>query len=535
MINLLTPAWTRTGVLLTALLFSSLHLQAQEVHQIEILWSDIMTSSQSLGKGAQRLLGNVSFKHEDALMTCDSAYFYPKSNSFDAFSNVSIEQGDTLFLYGRRLHYEGETKIAQMREKVKLIDDSITLWTEYLDYNRETKIANYINGGVINEGENELTSEEGYYFTETEIFNFKDSVVVINPDYMILSDTLEYNTKTKVACFFGPTEIFGEDNYLYTESGWYDTENDISRLDKNAYLESEGRHLNADTLYYERENGFGKAYSNVTLYDSSQNVTFKGNFGLYYETDQIAMLTDSAMMIQVQDKDSLFVHADTLRSIIDTASIDDKKILLAYNHVKIFRSDIQGMCDSLVYFEKDSMFHLFRDPIIWADENQITASKIELKLKDDQLYMIYLKDIALLVSQKDSSMFNQIRGKNMKGYFSNNDLVRLDVTGNGQTLYYSEDMGEIIGVDKTECSDLIIYLRDNKVVKVNYLVQPTGKFYPLQMFPENERYLDNFSWRESWRPLKKRDVFLWKDKREEETELAVPEQPKKELSELDME
>jgi lipopolysaccharide export system protein LptA len=390
------------------------------------------------------------------------------------------------------------------------VDDSTVLLTEYLDYNRETKVAYYQNGGVINEGENELSSEQGTYFTETEIFNFKDSVVIINPEYTIYSDTIEYDTKTKIAYFFGPTEIIGEENYLYCESGWYDTDLDISLLNKNAFLKSNGRTLNADTLYYEREIGYGRARSNVELFDSAQNVILRGNYGIYYEIDQLVTLTDSALMIQVEGPDSLFVHADTLRTILDTASVNSEKILLAYHHVKIYRHDIQGMCDSLAYFEKDSIFHLFESPVIWTEENQITASKIELQSRDQQLYRIFLRDIALLISKEDSVKYNQIRGKSMKGYFKNNDLIRLDVTGNGQTLYYTEDQGEIIGVNKTECSDLIIYLSDNKVKKVTYLVQPTGKYYPLHLFPENQRYLDGFSWNENWRPLKFTDVFIWK-------------------------
>ncbi|MDA3821717.1 MAG: hypothetical protein PF450_03760 [Bacteroidales bacterium] len=481
------------------------------MRQIEILNADIMGAAKYLGPGAQRLLGNVKFKHEGAIMTCDSAYYYSKSSSWDAFSNVAIEQGDTLFLYGDKVHYEGETKIAEIRNNVKLIDDSTVLVTEYLDYNRETKVAYYLDGGVINEGENELTSQQGYYYTDNEVFNFKDSVIVINPDYTIYSDTLEYNTMTSIAYFFGPTEIIGEENYLYCEGGWYNTELDISLLNTNTYLKNEGgRTLYADTLYYERKVGYGNARSNVEMFDSAQNVTMKGNSGIYYEKSQLATLTDSALMVQINGPDTLFVHADTLRSIIDTASIDEKKILLAYNQVKLYREDIQGMCDSMVYFEKDSVFHLFGKTIIWSDENQITAAKIELKIKDEQLNQINLYDIALLISQEDSIMFNQIRGKGMIGYFKNNDLVRLDVTGNGQTLYYTEDQGEIIGVDKTECSDLIIYLKDNQVRKVNYLVQPTGKFYPLALFPENQRYLDGFSWNDKWRPLKFTDVFIWK-------------------------
>jgi lipopolysaccharide assembly outer membrane protein LptD (OstA) len=491
-------------------MLSAANIQGQKVRQIEILNADIIKSERSLGSGAQKLLGNVKFKHDDAIMTCDSAYFYSKSYSFDAFSNVVIEQGDTLFLYGDKLHYEGESRIARFRKNVKLVNDSTVLVTEHLDYNRETDLAYYFNGGVITEGDNELSSELGHYYTQTEIFHFKDSVVINNPDYNIYSDTLQYHSKTKTAYFFGPTEIIGDDNYLYCEGGWYNTEEDISRMEKHAFLKREGRILKGDTLYYERKTGFGRAKMNVELFDSAQNVFLRGHHGEYYEIEQLAVLTDSAYMIQVEGADSLYVHADTLRSIIDTASVSDEKILLAYYQVKIFREDIQGMCDSLAYIEKDSTFHMFGSPIIWADENQITATKIELKNRNQQLYRLYLRDIALLISKEDSTKYNQIRGKSMVGHFKDNDLVRLDVTGNGQTIYYAEDQGEIIGVNRAECTDLIIYLEDNQVKKVNYLVKPSGKYYPLDMFPENQRTLDGFSWNEQWRPLKFSDVFFWK-------------------------
>jgi len=485
-------------------------LNGQKVRQIEILNADIIRSDKKLGQGAQKLLGNVRFKHEDAIMFCDSAYFYSKSYSLDAFSNVRVEQGDTLFLYGDKLHYEGETRIAKIRKNVKLVDDSTVLLTDYLDYNRETDIAYYLNGGIINEGENELSSLQGYYYTKTEVFYFKDSVVIINPDYTIYSDTLRYNTKTKISYFFGPTEIIGEENYIYCEGGWYDTDKDISLLNKNAYLKSEGRTLKGDTLYYERNTGYGDAKWNVELYDSAQNLTLKGNKGVYYEQDQLATLSDSALMIQVDGPDSLFVHADTLRSIKDTASTSDSKILLAYYHVKIYRTDLQGMCDSLTYIEKDSIFHLFGTPVIWSDENQITAAKIELENRNKQLHKIYLRNIALLIQKIDTVKYNQIRGKNMLGYFRNNKLVRLDVTGNGQTIYYAEDQGSIIGVNRAECSDLIIYLVDNKVSRVNYLVKPSGKYYPLDLLPANQRFLDGFTWNEAWRPTSSKDVFFWK-------------------------
>lgn len=488
----------------------NMDITAQKVRQIEILNADIIEMDEKLGKGAQRLLGNVSFKHEDAIMSCDSAYFYSKTTSLDAFSNVEIVQGDTLFLYGDKLHYEGKSKIAQFRRNVKLVDGETVLLTDYLDYNRETEIAYYLDGGVITEEDNTLSSDQGYYYTETEIFFFKDSVVIINPDYTIYSDTLKYNTGTEIAYFFGPTEIIGDENYIYCESGWYDTNKDISLVSKNTLYTTESRTLRGDTLYYERATGFGRATSNVILTDTAQNIILKGNYGEYDESKETSVLTDSALMIQVDGPDSLFMHADTLRTFTMTDSTGDHRILLGYYKVKFFRDDIQGMCDSLVYIEKDSTFHLYESPVLWSDENQLTAAKIELITKNQQMHRMEMRSTALLASREDSVKYNQIRGKNMTGHFKNNQLVRLDVTGNGQTVYYAEDQGQIIGVNRAECSDLIIYLEDNKVSKVNYLVKPTGIYYPLDLFPSSMRYLDGFSWNEEWRPKSKTDIFRWK-------------------------
>jgi lipopolysaccharide export system protein LptA len=358
-----------------------------QTKKIDILNADIIQADSKLGPGGQKLIGEVRFKHEDAIMTCDSAYFFARDFTLDAFSNVSIVQGDTLFLYGDKLHYEGEEKLAQFRRNVKLIDDSTVLLTDFLDYNRESEIAHYFNGGNITQGENKLSSDEGYYHTGPEIFIFRDSVVVINPDYTIYSDTLKYNTRTEVSYFFGPTEIIGKNNYIYCENGWYDSEKDISLVNRNAWMKNDSRTLFGDTLYYERRVGFGKATSNVRLVDSLKNITLTGNLGLYYENEELATLTDSALMIQADNAgDTLYVHADTIRSIIDTARTDNSKIILAYKHVKIFREDMQGMCDSLAYFEYDSIFHLFGSPILWSEENQLTATKIELQLKKGQLH-----------------------------------------------------------------------------------------------------------------------------------------------------
>ena len=222
------------------------------------------------------------------------------------------------------------------------------------------------------------------------------------------------------------------------------------------------------------------------------------------------MVTDSAMMIQIDGSDTMYVHADTLRTIQNPDKEEQGRILRAYYKVKIFRADLQVMCDSLVYVEADSAFDFFGEPVIWSDENQLTASHIRIIMVDQQLERMQLNGVAFVASQKDSASFDQMRGKEMTGYFKENKLDRILVSGNGQTIYYATDQDIIVGANKTVCSDLTIYLKENNISRVVYTSQPEGTYYPLSMFPLEEARLSDFKWLAQWRPLSWMDIFTWK-------------------------
>jgi lipopolysaccharide export system protein LptA len=401
-------------------------------------------------------------------------------------------------------------KLARVRHNVKLENKEMTLLTDSLDYDRTAQVASYMGWGILTQEENRLTSGRGRFLVEPEIFYFMDSVVITNPEYTIRTDSMKYDTETEISYFSGPTEILNEGRYIYCENGWFDSQNEISFVTDRAFLVEEGRTLKGDTLYYESQSGFGRANSNVELVDTTENMILKGHYGIYYSDRDYAMVTDSALMIQVDGTDTMYIHADTLRSIQDPDVEEESRILKAYYKVKIYRPDIQVMCDSLVYMEADSAFDFFGEPVLWSEENQLTANHIRVVMADQQLHEMYLTGVAFVASQIDSVKFDQMRGKEMTGYFIDNKLAKIMVSGNGQTIYYADDQGIIIGANKTECSDLIIYLNNNKISRVNYTTQPDGTYFPLAQFPDSESRLADFKWVGEWRPLSWRDVFIWK-------------------------
>jgi lipopolysaccharide export system protein LptA len=478
-------------------------LMAQTARQVEAR-ADFAEFNQNIAGGAQRLIGNVEFTHEGAIMYCDSAYFYGETNSLDAFSRVHINQADTLDLYGDFLHYDGNTRIAEVRHNVRLISKDTRLTTSTLDFNLARNVGYYTRYADIESGENNLTSREGYYYSREQMYYFQDSVILRNPDYTMYSDTLQYNTVSKVAYFFGPTEIIGDSSYIYCEDGWYNTISNVSMLKVNALVRNNKQTIQGDSLYYERETGYGEGFSNIELFDEEQNIILRGNHAFIYQQDDRALLTDSALFIYITPEDSAYVHADTLRAFPDSAG---NRQLLAYYGVRIFKSDLQGRCDSLFYSTSDSILRMYDQPVLWSEANQLTAEYIEIWTKNKEIDQLHMRQLAFIINREDSGKFNQIKGKTMIGYFRNNELHKIVAKGNGQTVYYARDKGEVIGVNVAQSSDLTIWLKDNKPDRISFQVQPTGTLYPLETAPPEELILKDFKWLEASRPKNRNDIF----------------------------
>ena len=517
--------------------------------KIEILNAGALRFSDSIARGAKRLIGDVRLKHESVLMFCDSAYLY-SDNSLDAFGHVHIRQNDTINLYGDLLKYNGNTKKAILTKNVIVNKTDMTLTTQELNYDVTTSVGFYVTPAKIVNKENVLTSDQGYFFAKTNDLTFKKNVVLTNPQFVINCDTMRYNTTSKITYFTGPTTIKSKENLIYAEDGWYDTFNDVSRFSKNSYIITKDQKMFGDSLYYDRKKGFGKAKKNVQIIDTAQKATISGDLALYYEFIDLSIMTGNALLTQIYDtdslkKDTLYIHADTLKAwgelaaraaasggrikythnrnkdpkapkaVIDpknpndTTEFDNDQRLFAYHRVKFFKNDMQGKCDSLIYSTYDSTMKLYGDPVLWSDANQLTSDSIRVNTGKKSIKSLELFGTGFIVSQEDSMHYNQIRGKYMKGYFNDNKLYRVDVEGNGQTIYFAKEKKELKAVNRADCSDLRILLKDNQIDKITFLTKPEATLYPLDKIDAKELKLKNFSWRIQQRPLTFKDIFTW--------------------------
>ena len=483
---------------------------AQKNTKIELITANSLEYSKNINKDVRRLIGDVILKHDQSLMYCDSAYLYSESNKFDAFGKIHIKASDSVDVWGDFLKYDGNTKLAELNHNCKMVDNQSTLTSDYMFYDMENDIAYYNSGGKIINAENNLTSKIGRYYSKDKMFFFKDSVVLVNPKYTINSDTLKYNTVSEISYFLGPTTIVSKENTIYCENGWYDSKNDLSQFNKNASLKNKDQVLKGDSIFYDRTKGYGKAIKNVTITDLKENLVIYGDFGEYFEKTEFTQVTQKPYLIKVFDNDSLFLHADTLNSKLD--SVGGKRILFAFRHVKFFKSDLQGISDSVVFFFRDSTVNLYGNPVIWNDQNQLSADFIKIIIGNNTIKELQMYASSFIVSENDSLNYDQIKGKDMVGYFDDSKLHIIDVKGNGQTVYHvNDDDGSKTGINTSESSSLRIYLKDNKVEKIQFKAKPDATLYPIKDMPEDKKLLKGFRWLKNLKPIDKNDIFIWRD------------------------
>lgn len=484
---------------------------SQKPTLIEIKKADFLKYDKNLGEKVQRLIGHVILKHDSTLLFCDSAYWHELTNSFEGFGNVHIKASDTLNIYSDLLNYDGNTRIAELKNNVRLVESNATLFTEHLWYNRVHKIAYYLTGGKIVDTANILTSRKGYYYTDLQQAYFRDSVVLVNDNYTMQSDTLKYNTDTEVAWFLGPTIIVSDENLIYCENGWYDTKNDKSQFRQNAYMITKEQKLSGDSLYYDRQLEYGEARSNVALKDTVQDIVIYGQYAEFRKKAGYSFVTDSAVAVMIDKKDSLFLHSDTLWILFDTAQ--NAEYMLGYHHTRFFRNDLQGMCDSLVYNFLDSTIFLYKSPVLWSGKNQLTADSIHLAISNKQMDTLALIHSCFIISMDDTihkNTFNQVKGKTMTGYFENNNLIGIRVYGNAESIFFvREDNGDLIGINKTTSNNMNIYLSENEVRMITPVKNVDAHMFPENEVPEEDRQLKGFIWIEDKRPIRIEDIFVW--------------------------
>lgn len=480
--------------------------------RVEIRSADTWEYDDAIAPGAQRLKGNVQFAHGDALMRCDSAYLF-EDQRIEAFSRITVQQGDSLFMQGDRLDYKGSDRTARIEGNVLLRDRSMTLETSALDYDLRNKRGHYVQGGRITSTDGSvLTSDVGVYLAGPRLFQFSRNVRSDHPERSIVCDTMHYAPGTSSVYFFGPSiiTIKRDSTVICTTRGSFDTANDRALFSRRSSVATKGRLLEGDSLDYDKRRGMGRAWGQVQLTDTAADMITRGDHGTYAERGDEAIVTGRAELIFLLGEDSLFLHADSLIARPD--STGGPRRVTARRGVRFFKRDLQGTCDTLIYSEADSLIRMFHRPVLWSGEDQITGRHLRIQLRDGGVHRLYAEQDCFLMSQVDSSHYDQVTGTEMTGIFVNNTLHRMLVEGNARTIYFAlegetEEERRITAVNRADCSRIAVGMRDGEANTITFMEQPDATLYPLEQVPAEELRMQGSDWRASERPADRADIF----------------------------
>ena len=530
-------------------------------------YADELYTDEFLNKGHQVVRGNVKFRKGGMYMYCDSAYFYPETNSIDAFGNVKMEQGDTLFVFSDLLYYNGERQMARLRtnsrRKVRLINRDVTLTTDSLNYDLMNELGYFLDGGEIDDKKNRLSSIHGQYSPRTKDAEFNDDVLLENNEdgYTLETNRLLYNTDTHIAKIVDNTLIKSENDTIYCKKGWYNTNTDEAQLhSRSTIIHADSLNnvttLEGDSIIYDKATGISRAYmfrdrnkdaQPMVLTDTANKTILIGGFGLFNDKTKESFATDYPLLIEHSRPDTIFLRADTIRTftynygkkrvepvltdsmgqpldslsqamaIAEADSLNKETeyhIAKAYRRARFFRNDMQGVADSMTYISRDSMMYLSCRPIIWSGERQVNGNQINIHFNDTTVDWAELPDFGMMAEAVEEEFYNQMSGKKMKAYLENQTLRHLYVDGNVQTIFLPmENDSTYNKLVNAESSYMTIDMADGKMDKLKMWPEVTGTVTPLFMIKKNQYYLPDFNWYEAIRPRREwyGDQSRWAD------------------------
>lgn len=408
----------------------------------------------------------------------------------------------------KKINYLGDVKLAKAWGNVVLTNSDMTLRTDTLRLDREKQEAFYQDNGTVVDSANTLTSKIGKYFMELKKYQFLDSVHIDNPKYTVDSEQLDYYQTSKNAYMYGPSTINGETYKIYCERGFYDTKVETGYGIKNTRIDYNNRIIEGDSVYFNKVQEFASATNNITVTDTINKGIIRAHYAEVFKAKDSVFATKRAVSISVQERDSLYVHGDTLM----VTGKPENRVLRAFRNAKFYKTDLSGKCDSIHSEEKTGITQLIKNPIIWNGANQMTGDSIHLKsnLETEKLDSLKVLKNAFIISLDSVSMtgYNQAKGINLFGKFIDNELKLIDLVQNTEVVYYMyNDDDELIGIDKTVCSKIRITMVDNDIEDLTFYTDPDGDIFPEKDLPENSRILKGFVWRGDERILTKEDIF----------------------------
>lgn len=411
---------------------------------------------------------------------CDKAKENIKTKFITATGNVIVVEDKTKITGDKMTYDRFKGEIIITGRRVVMNDGEVELVTDKLYYYTETKDAKYLTGGTVTKETMVLTSKKGYMKEKT--LDFEGDVVIDDPakDQHLESEAVTYHRDTEMAEFNVETVITTKDGDVIAQAGTYNTKTGKVNLEGNTIVENEQYLLLGDKVDTQKDSGNSIARGNVVSYSKSDSVTIYAD-EIIHEKGKTKAYGKALMSRPMNGdfNDMFYLSADTLYSVHD--SVAKETTLYAYHNVKVFSKDMKAKCDSLVYFYNDSMIYFYEDPVIWAMNNQMIGRSIRAQITSKGIDKLYLDKNAFIISQDstDAGNDNQLKGKKIIAYFKDSFLDKIDINGNGQSIFYvtDEETGKITGMNVVKCPSMtMLFDARGDLEDINYNTKSESDF-----------------------------------------------------------
>lgn len=494
--------------------------------------------------GIQRiadLYGDVILVTAEQKLFTNHLTYNLRTKTATYFEGATIVNGETQ-LTSKRGYYYVDRNEAYFKDSVVVVDSLFGLRSDTLLYNTSTDVVTFLGPTVISTDSSRVYCEAGFYDTQNNLAEFKKNAQYEKGAQRATAKTIRYDGNKKEYTLEGDARFREEERLAIADVIRYNEVQDKTYLEGNASFKDAARDIVADEIVYDarkdtystrgrsrisdppqileadqvdyrEELGLGIAVGNVTWRDTSAELTIICEEAEYNRETGYLKASGGKMgrplLISMMEDDSLFMTSDTLYSTrADSAQSDSSRLLLAYQDVRIYKSDLQVICDSMAYSTVDSIFRFYRAPVIWSDTSQFSADTIFMQMADQTIDKIFLRQNSFIINSPDELYFNQIKGKFITATFREGNLRVMDVKGNAESVYYAlDEQNAYIGVNKTVCSDMILYFGDNEIDRIKFLVQPQGDTYPMTRIDHEEIKIKGFNWNTTYRPEGMLDLF----------------------------
>jgi len=487
------------------------------------------------------LYGEVVLVNGGQQLFTDQLHYDLNTKTATYNTGATLTNGETQ-LTSKRGYFYVEQNEAYFEDSVYVVDPRFNLRSDSLLFNTQTNVVTFLGPTLVSTDSSRIYCEAGFYDIANNLAEFRENAQFIKGEQKGSAEVIKYNGETKIYALEGDA-VFEEGERKATANViQYDEVNDKSTLIGNAKYKDAEQDIEAEQIVYDAKNevystkgrsrvsdppqllladqvdfreelGLGVALGNVIWQDTSAALTIVCEQADYNRETGYLKASGGQygrpLLISLVDGDSLFMSADTLLSTkVDSSASDSSRFLQAYRDVRIYKSDLQALSDSLTYNSEDSLFTFFYDPIIWSDTTQFTADTIRMQMANDNIDKIYLFNKSFIINSPDELFFNQIKGKNITAFFTEGELRKMDVQGNAESVYYAVDEdGGYVGVNKTVSSDMILYFGANQIERILFVTAPQATMFPMKQADHEGLKMTGFDWITKVRPRNFADLF----------------------------